>query len=380
MTSDLPVGSVDPEKQRQAKRLRSIRLRLSIIDFTLSLAAVLALIFSGASSSFIPLLGLPVVAGAVAYFAILLIGSRLVLSPLDYYSDFTLGHRFGLSTESFRSWLVDQLKSAALGLILGSLVIALLYEFILISPDWWWLIAWAVMIMISVVLSNLAPVILIPMFYKMKPLENSDLQIRLTRLLEKTGTKVRGIYLIEFSRKGTTANAALMGMGGTRRIVLSDTLINRYTHDEIETITAHEIGHYKHRDIMRLLGTQIAALLVIFFVGFIVFRVSVDVLGFKGMSDPAALLWLGIVFGAFSLIIMPLRNAFGRYIETQADGYSLELTENPAAFSSAMMKLTDQNLADAETPRWLEILFQDHPGLKQRLRHAEEYASRKIDS
>ena len=380
MIKEQTVDSLDPEKQRQAKKLRSIRLRLSITDFVFSLAVALALIFSGASSSFISLLGLPVVAGAVVYFAVLLIGSRLVLSPLDFYSDFTLGYRFGLSTESFRSWLVDQLKSAALGLILGSLVIALLYEFILISPDWWWLIAWAVMIMISVVLSNLAPVILIPMFYKMKPLENSDLQIRLTRLLEKTGTKVRGIYLIEFSRKGTTANAALMGMGGTRRIVLSDTLINRYTHDEIETITAHEIGHYKHRDIMRLLGTQIAALLVIFFVGFIVFRVSVDVLGFKGMSDPAALLWLGIVFGAFSLIIMPLRNAFGRYIETQADGYSLELTENPAAFSSAMMKLTDQNLADAETPRWLEILFQDHPGLKQRLRHAEEYASRKIDS
>lgn len=371
---------LNPVKQSQAKKLARIRRYLSIIDIVLSLGIAAVLVFTGLSGAFIRMINLPVIAAAVVYIAILMAGYHLLFSPLNYYSDFVLGHRYRLSTESFRSWITDEFKSFGLGLVLGAAIIALLYRYITLLPSFWWLAAWATMILISIVISNIAPIILIPIFYKMRPLDNLSLKDRLEQLLIKTGTRVQGIYLIEFSQKGTIANAALMGMGNTRRIVLSDTLLQQYTPEEIEVITAHEIGHYKHKDILRLLGTQSVSLLLVFFVSFLIFRSSVTELGFKGMSDVAALPWLAIIFGTIGFLIMPLSNAFGRYIEKQADGYSLKLTDNPGSFISAMTKLTDQNLAEAESARWIEVLLHDHPSFKQRVRHAKEYENSRIKS
>lgn len=367
---------IDVERQKQAKEYARIRHRLFAVSLVVSTVAIVIVLVSGLSvwlrNVVLAVSSEPLIA-AFLYFVVALLAYGILLAPLTYYSGFVLPHRFGLSTQSVRAWLGDLIKGGLLALVLGGLVVEVIYLLLRVLPQWWWFIASLFMLVFTVLLANLAPVLIFPIFIKFKPLEDAELVQRLMRLAERARTRVHGVYTMLLSEKTTAANAAFMGLGNTKRIVLGDTLYQNYTHDEIETILAHELGHQVHNDIVWGIAVETLLTLIGFVVADLILRAGVAFFGFNGIADLAAMPLLALAIGAYSLITMPLGNAYSRWRETRADLYALETTRNPDAFVSAMEKLANQNLAELEPEAWVEWLLYDHPPIGKRLRLARSY-------
>ena len=370
VASSEPV--LDTARQAQARSYARTRRYLSLLDYLLGGFLLVVLLASGLSSHLIDFLALSTVAGALIYFLILTAAYALITAPLDYYSGLVLPRRYGLSRQTAVNWLGDHFKTAGLGLLLGSVIVSLAYCLLSFTPEWW-LWGWGVVMLISLVLSILAPVIILPMFFRTTPLANGEIKERLEKLAQEAQVKVDGIYSVEFSAKSTTANAALMGAGATRRILLSDTILGKYTPSEIAVIMAHEMGHQRHRDMPRLFIFQGLVMLASFFLAALVFKALTEGLGFNGVSDAAALPLLVLVFGLMGLVVTPLTAFFTRWVESQADLFAINLTGDPASFISAMARLTDQNLAEGAPPRWVEIFLDDHPSYRQRVAMAQKF-------
>ena len=380
---------IDLERQKQATEYARIRHRLWALDLGLSALALIAVLALGLNTwlrQIVLAVAPNVWISTFLYFVVALIAYQALFFPLSYYSGFVLPHRYGLSTQTLRAWLLDEAKGGALGIVLGGLVIEMIYALLrgdLPLPLWsmgeagggWWLWASAFMILFSVLLANLAPVLIFPIFFKFKPLEDAELVARLTALAARANTRVRGVYTMMLSEKTTAANAALMGLGNTRRIVLGDTLYDKYTPDEIETILAHELGHQVHHDIGWSLVVQTVLTVAGFFIADVFLRWSVGQLHYEGIADLAAFPLFGLALGVFGLITLAPGNAFSRWRESLADEYALESTRNATAFVSAMEKLANQNLAELEPERWVELLLYDHPPIGERLARGNRFAA-----
>lgn len=369
---------IDYERQKKAKEYADIRHRLFAVNLLLSVLA-LGVVLGLGLNVWLKQVVLSVSTNdwlaTFLYFLVAMLAYEAVFSPLAYYSGFVLPHRYGLSTQDLRAWTVDQLKSGALGIVFGGLVIEVIYAVLRAAPDTWWIWASVFMILFSIVLANLAPVLIFPIFYKFKPLEDTELVSRLTALAERAHTRVRGVYSMLLSEKTTAANAALMGLGNTRRIVLGDTLYQNYSHDEIESILAHELGHQVHHDIGWGLLAQSAFTVAGFFAADVFLRWSVAVLQYPGVADLAAFPLLALALSLYGFITMPLGNAYSRWREALADDYALETTRNAPAFIGAMEKLANQNLAELEPEPWVEYLLYDHPPIGKRLKRGEEFGA-----
>jgi STE24 endopeptidase len=311
----------------------------------------------------------------VALYAVMvMIVLQIVELPFAFYQGFLLEHRYGLSTQTRRHWLSDQAKGMLLGtglaVIGASVVFATLREW----PDWWWLLSAATFAVAMVGLARVAPVLLLPIFYRFKPLDRPALVERLLGLARKARTDVVGVFEWVLSGHTRKANAALAGMGNTRRILLSDTLLADYSEDEIEVILAHELAHHVHRDLWRGIGVQTLVLAGGFFLADVVLRAMVDRLGLRGLSDPAALPLLLLVGGAWSFAVLPLINAQSRAQERAADRYALDTTRNVDAFVSAMKRLSQQNLAEEYPSPIVRWLFYSHPPIHERIEAARAFA------
>jgi STE24 endopeptidase len=297
----------------------------------------------------------------------------LITLPLSYYEGFVLPHRFGQSNQTLAGWVSDQVKTIALAGILGGLMREVIYAVLRVAPDTWWLWAALILLLFSVVLANLAPVLLLPLFYKFIPLgeEHADLIDRLTRLAQQAGAQVKGVFKFDMSRRTKSANAALTGLGNTRRIILGDTLLDEFTPDEIETVLAHELGHHVHKDIPVGIVVESLLTLVGLYLAHLGLQWGVNYFGFEGVWDIAALPLFGLVIGAYGLVTMPLTNAFSRWRERRADEYALRATGKGQAYASALARLANQNLAEADPEPWVEWLLYSHPALSKRIAMAE---------
>jgi STE24 endopeptidase len=382
---------IDAARQQQAREYARKRRRISYIDMAIAAAGIIVILGAGldrwlrnllqSAAGSIPALGWQPHPGwyplqILIAFLILMIGYQLLTLPLGYYS-FTLSRRYGLSTMTLRGWIMDLLKGFGLGLIFEGVVIMLIYALLAYQPQWWWLWVAIVLLFFSVIMANLAPVLIFPLFYKFTPLPEGELTERLMALVARANTQVRGVFTMHLSNKTTAANAALMGLGNTRRIVLGDTMTDRYTVDEIEVVLAHELGHHVHHDIWKLLINQSILMLGGLFVANLILHWVVESLHlYTSLTDPATLPFLFLLMGLFGLIVMPISNAYSRRVEYQADEYALQSTQKVAAFKRAMTRLANQNLAEIEPSPLVELLFHSHPSIRKRLQHADEFASR----
>lgn len=369
--------TVDQEKQGQASEYARIRRLLLLVDLVIVAGFLLLLLTSGASVA-LKEAGMTISDNLFIVRALYLLGFyaayALITLPVGLYRGYTLAHRFGLSRQTLGDWFADWLKANGIGLLLGLLFVEVLYLLLDAFPDFWWIPAGFGFILFTVVLANLAPILLVPLFYKLRPLDDQELVARLTALAERAGTRVRGVYTMEMSRKTAAANAALMGLGNTRRIVVGDTLIEGFTPDEIETVMAHELGHHAHGDVPKLIGIEGITTFFGLFVVNVALHWAVATFRFESVADIAALPVLVLTLGAVSFALMPLTNGFSRRLEAQADRYALELTDKPQAFAATMIKLANQNLAELRPPAWVEFLLYDHPALGRRIKVAERFA------
>ncbi|MGA9527216.1 MAG: M48 family metallopeptidase [Terriglobales bacterium] len=367
-----------PADTAESRRYNRIKRWMSVGDFALGFGLLIVLLATGWTGTLRDL----AYRGAWQNYTfavflyvlmLMLIGKALGL-PLDYYG-FRLEHRFHLSNQKLRSWLWDEAKGVLIGLLMATIIVELIYLLIRQTPQHWWVIAWAVFLGLMVLLAQLAPVVLFPMFYKFEPLENEELKRRLIVLSERAGTRVRGVYRWHLSEKSKKANAALTGLGATRRIILADTLLDNYSDDEIEAVLAHELGHHVHRHILKSILVQAGITLLGFWLANEVLRYAVERRNmFETLADFANLPLLILVSTVLSFLLMPALNAYSRFNERQADRYCFESVATVAPFISSMNKLAEQNLAERTPSRWVELLFHSHPAIAKRVAAAEGWS------
>ncbi len=308
-----------------------------------------------------------------AYVGFLWIASTLILFPLSWFGSFKLEHRFGLSTQRFSQWLLDYGKRFALSGGMGLLLVEVLGFLLRRTPESWWL--WAAVLWMGweVLMARVLPTLLIPIFYKQSPLANESLRQRLFSFVTRCGAQVEGIYEINLSKTTTKANACLCGLGRTRRILVSDTLIAAYPPEEVEVVLAHEVGHHALHHIGILLVVSTIAAGISFWGVDRWARLAFAQLGIAGLADLAALPVLGLGLFVANLILMPVINGISRYLENQADEFALNKTRSPGAFIQTMRRLAEQNLAELQPPAWVEWLLYDHPPIAKRIALGERW-------
>jgi len=370
--------TLDPQRQQQAKQYAKIRRQFMLLD--LALGAIMLLvwllvgwsfllrdwIFSWTQNQWIAVIVFGAVFGSVF---------SLLDLPLSYYTGFVLPHRYQQSNQTLQGWWGDLIKSLLLSAVIGGFLLEVLYLILRTAPDTWWLWTAGFLLLFNVILANLAPVLLFPIFYKFLPLDEEylDLQERLISLAEKAGTKVTGVFKFDMSRRTKAANAGLTGLGNTRRIILGDTLLEEFSPDEIETVLAHELGHHANHDIPLGMAVQTVITLVGLYLTSRGLFWGITRFGFESISDIAALPLFGLFLGIFGLITMPLSNGFSRWREQLADEFALQLTGKGFSYASALTRLSNQNLAEVDPEPWIEFFLHSHPALEKRIQMAQSY-------
>jgi Zn-dependent protease with chaperone function len=367
----------------KATRYHRLRRRASIAGTALTAGWLLVLLVTGWSASLrdasAGLARQSFLLSVIWYVVIVGVLTEAVQLPLAFYQGVLLERRYELSTQTTGRWCLDQLKSTAIGLLFGVVGALIVWMLLRSLPEWWWLAAALCFVLLIVVLAQLAPVVLLPLFYTFKPLERPALVERLVALAERAGARVLGVFEWRLSDRTRKANAALTGIGRTRRILLSDTLLAVHSDDEIEVVLAHELAHHVHHDIWKSIALDAFLMTLGFYVADRVLTAAVGHFGVLAKDDVAALPVLVLAGGAVSLALLPLANAVSRVHERRADRYALEMTKNAAAFSSAMKRLGAQNLAEERPSRLVEILFHSHPPIAARLEAARTWESGEAD-
>jgi len=291
--------------------------------------------------------------------------------PLDFYHSFVLEHKFNLSRQKPSDWFKDQLKSGIIFYVILLILFEAFYYILKISPDKWWLVISLFWIFFNLILARLVPIIIIPLFFKYKKLTDEALRERIISLAEKVKIKLLDVFEIDFSKKTLKANAAFVGWGKTKRVILADTLKDKYTHDEISAILAHEFAHYKLKHLLKLILVNSLVTILAFYLIFKTSNTVLALFGLASLSDIAAFPIICLYFVLFGIITQPIQNFLSRIMERNADKMALEVTANKEAFISMMEKLASQNLADRSPHPIIKFFFFDHPPIDERIQMAK---------
>lgn len=358
----------------KAKAYARLRRRLWLVDTVLSLAFLFGIVASGVSMRMqgwvTGHLGAWPLQVAV-YVGLLSMGMIVLTFPLEWTGSFFVEHRFGLSTQTFGQWLWEYIKKLGVGMLMGLLLVEALAFLLRKTAAVWWI--WAALLWMgwSIFLARVAPVWLIPLFYRQKPLADDGLRQRLEALAARCGARVAGIFEVNLSRSTKKANACLCGLGATRRVLVSDTLIGSYPPEEVEVVVAHEVGHHQlhHIGILIVLEAAVTGLSLWWLDRMA--RHFLPALGIQGLGELAALPVMGLGLLCAGLAALPITNGASRILEAQADRFALEKSQNPTAFIAAMRRLGEQNLSELSPPRWVEVLLHDHPSIVKRIALAQ---------
>lgn len=365
----------DRERQAIARRLRTMRLRLSAARIAVFATMVSGLVFGGSGYLRDAVLSLrwPAWASTILFLAVLFALFAAIELPFAYIG----GHRWerdcGLSSQTFLAWLKDVVKSLGLGLGASIVTGSILLWLLAVWPTGWWAIAWALGVVVSAVLGFLAPILLVPIFYRFRPLRDASLRSRFESLAAKANVPIVGVFELRASEKTRRSNAAVMGFGRTRRVIVTDTLLQDFSPEEVETVLAHELAHQKHWDPIRgFLQGSLVSFLVLALAGW-VYSIAFPSFGILSPHDMAGLPLLAALLSVVSLPFRPLELFASRSREARADGFSLDLTRDPANFAGAMVKLHDRNLGVADPGPWERWLFYSHPSGRDRVEMARAF-------
>jgi STE24 endopeptidase len=287
--------------------------------------------------------------------------------PMTFFAGFTLERRYGLSRQPAARWLRDHLKASAISLAFAGLAAVWVYVWLAAAPGLWWLPAWAGVVAAGVITAWAAPVVLLPLFFRFVPVTDGPLRQRLMALAASAGVPALGVFEWRTSDRTSRANAALTGIGRTRRIILSDTLLSDYRPEEVEAVLAHEVAHHVHHDIWKGIAVDAAAGLLAFVAADAALRAASGPAGLDGLSDPAGLPVAALAMTAAAWLLSPVQNAVSRAHERRADRAALDLTGNADAFVSAMRRLGARNLAEASPPLMARLFFHTHPPVDERI-------------
>lgn len=367
----------DGDWQEKATAFRRARMRLYAFQVAASLAFPFFFWYlgwsaglEGALAALVPQRWLRVLLFLALYESIV----TVLFLPFSYYGGFVLQHRFGLSRQKPSGWLVDWVKSSLIGAFFFLAGLEAFYLAMEALPGaWWWVLAVALSL-VALLLTYLAPVVLLPIFYKCSPLEDRDLASRIEELAARAGTRISRVCTIDMSRRTVAANAALTGIGRTRQVLLGDTMLQQFSPEEVETVIAHELGHHVHADIWKGLSLEVAGIWAGLFLLQSTVRPAFLEMGLGDISTLANLPLLILLGEVVSLALMPAVNAFSRHYEAEADAFAARVSRRPEAYASALHRLARQNLAELWPPRWVELLLYTHPAIGRRMERVREAA------
>jgi len=367
----------DEVKRKVARQYENVKLIFDVVNGTLIPIAFCVLLFlSGASSQLARMLSS--VSGSYwvslwAFLIVFFVLLQAVALPLGFYSGFVIDHRFHLSTQTIRGWVVDELKGLGVELVFGVLAGTVLY-YLIGRFSLWWVIAAAFFAVFSIVISVILPFVILPIFYKVNSLSDAKLKEDLLQMTQKTGVgNVDRVLVADESRRSIRANAFFSGVGKSKSIVLFDTLLSNFTHREIITVVAHELGHYVNKDIW--LEALTSGLLIIppFFIADATLRLAVNTSSVTSLVDPAGVPLVFAVLVGINFILQPISNAISRIVERRADEFALKAANDPEAQASTERRLADLSLSVDKPNRLVEILFYTHPPSSRRIKLAEEW-------
>ena len=370
-SQDSPGG--DESVQSRAAALAASRRRLFVSGTALNLALPILIWVSGLSGAGWALL--TVLPHWVAT-ALYLIGFWALLSlanaPLAFWGGHVLQHRYGLARQTATGWLVDWCKGTGVALLLATFASVAFYATVWSFGEHWWWTLGAVLSVASLLFTYLTPYVIVPLFFRPRPLDRPEIVEAVVRLIRKAGTEVAGVCSLDFSRRTEEANAAVLGLGRSRRVALADTLLERFTLPEIESVVAHELAHHVHRDMLRLFVIQSGVLFAGLYAASYLAPFAWSTFGRPELGSTAdfPLVWAAAELAG--LLLMPIGNAVSRAFEASADRYAIRLTGDPAAFVGAMRRLSSQNLVEERPPRWAELLLYTHPPIYRRIAAARE--------
>ncbi len=364
---------LDKKRQTLARRYEKENRLLGLAGSALSLVFLMTFYKTGLSARLAYLWsGGPVVWPFLAYTAGFLAWLTILSLPLRFYRGYVHEHKWNFSTQRVKGWLSDQVKSFAVGLVMAWLVLSLLLWIMARFSQAWWLIAGLAMALVSVIMTTLFPVVILPIFHRYTPIENKELSDSLKDILAREGLKSGGFFQEDMSRRTRKENAFLAGLGRTRRVVLGDNLIKQMTVPEIVSVIGHEVGHYRHRHIWKGIVIGTLEQLAVFFLLSVVMRAAFP--GFPGSSrEVLTVLPIMLIIGgtASSLVFGPVTNALSRQFEKQADLYAAAHVKDPHAFATALAGLADRNLSNAYPAWWVKVLYYRHPPVGERLQYIE---------
>jgi STE24 endopeptidase len=360
--------------ERDVKRYNRLKLAVSLASTAISFALLLMLLSGGYTLLFeqfaFSLSSQPYIA-LLIFFGILGVINAMITLPLSYYSGFILEHRYNLSNQTALQWMWERMKGFLVSIPITVPLLLIFYFFLLTFNDNWWLPVGVTLFVVSIGLSRLAPILILPLFYKLTPLNESPLKEKIVSMTRSTTMRVEGIYSFNLSKTTKKANAAFTGIGKSKRLLLGDTLLNNFSEEEIETVFAHELGHYVHRHLWKNILLSTVSIVAGLYVTSLAYAVSLEWFALTSPSQLAALPLLMLWLGLYSLVTSPLGNIVSRAFEFEADRYALERTNNRAAFVSTMNKLAEMNLADRQPHPFIEFLLYSHPSIEKRIAAAE---------
>ncbi len=365
-----------PERQRAAARLGAERRRLFLVGTALSLAAPLVPYLTGAWETLWFALAAtfwPLPLRALVFLIGLHLALAVVMLPLGYFGGYTVPHAYGLSRQSRREWAIDWLKGSLLTTFMSTVVGGAFLTFVVAAgPNWWWLFGLFISIL-GLLLVFVTPYVLVPLFFKMRPLDDRPTVARINALVKRAGVTVRDVCSLDFSRRTVEANAAVIGLGKSRRVVIADTLLSEFAPTEVDAVVAHELGHHVHHDVQRLLLGNAVLIWIGLFVASRLVPGALPILGLPTLAYVPGYTVVLFVAELYFVLAAPLLNWWSRRLETNADRFALGLTHDPAAFAGAMQRLGCQNMVEFCPPRWSEALLATHPALNRRVQMANAW-------
>ncbi len=367
-------GKIDKALLEKVQAYEAEKTRFSFISSIFGNILTIIFIFGGLLNifnSWVVSLNWSFVLAGMVFFLLLSYASAFLSMPFSLYSTFRIENKYGFNTMTPKLWFFDFLKSLLLSTILTGIVAATGLWLIQSSPNYWWLWIWGFFLIFSLFMMYISPYVIEPLFNKFTPIEEKGLEDRIKNLMQKVNIKVSRVFKMDASKRSKHTNAYFSGIGKVKRIILYDTLLEKMEHDEILAVLAHEAGHWKKKHILKMI---IVMELISFIVIYISFRIlQSDFLThlFQIQQDTffVKIILLGFIGGIISLPFTPLGNYFSRRFEKQADRFACQLSENREAMTSALIKLSKDNLSNLYPHPVYAAFYYSHPPVVQRLRN-----------
>ncbi|MFA4919424.1 MAG: M48 family metallopeptidase [Thermodesulfovibrionales bacterium] len=366
-------GHIDEDLLKRIQEYEAEKTRFGFISSIFGNIVTVVFIFGGVLNlynSWVAALNLLFIPAGLLFFLLLSAASTVLDIPFDLYGTFRIENKYGFNTMTPKLWMADFFKSLLLSSVLTGIMITAGLWIIQSSPDFWWIWVWGFFLVFSIFMMYISPYVIEPLFNKFTPIDDAGLEESLKNMMEKANIKVGRVFKMDASKRSRHTNAYFTGIGKVKRIILYDTLIEKFDRDEILSVLAHEAGHWKKKHVLKMIiGMEIVSFVGIY-ISFRILRTDflASLFDIQQSTFFAKVVLLGFIGGIAAFPFAPLGAYISRRFERQADRFACELSENKEAMATALIKLSKDNLSNLHPHPLYAAFYYSHPPVVERIR------------